>query len=113
MKKLNAPSISFPRIDGLSAAFLYLDCPVVHRGIGVSSDMRLSMADPWANDPNWDADIAPVSLSILAMRCTKIFSNVFPRQESREIGNRFLGSGVSVRSGLGIDTHFASFQAVG
>lgn len=75
--------------------------------------MRASIENRFSSELNWSFDMAPVVYPRCAIRLAKILSNVLIRHESREIGRRFLGSEVSVRPGLGIGTHLASFYAGG
>lgn len=105
--------MSLPSIDGLCTMFLEEELSFSPCWVGVRAIMRSAMDDCSARDLNCFWDIAPVFLQVLEMRCARIFRNIFPRQDSREIGHRFFGTDVSLRPDLGMGTHFASFHLEG
>lgn len=72
-----------------------------------------SVEERCARHPNFSLVIAPVACAPTAGLAARIFSKVFPKQDSSEIGWTFLGIEASVRSGFRMGTHLAIFHAAG
>lgn len=84
-----------------------------HCCAGVRVTMSASIEDRSDSEPNCSWDSAPMAPLIFAMKLARIFSKVFPRHDSGEIGLRFLGLVMSVCSSCDMGTHFAVFHAGG
>lgn len=109
--QLKAPSISLVIRRGRSGPDLDLSQRAVW--VGERESIKASMADLGPTDPMWWAAMAPVRSPAFPTRLAMIFSKVFPRYDSRDMGRRFFGLERSVHPGFGIGMHLASFQYLG
>lgn len=111
--QLKALSMSIARSEGLMAGVLWVLAILAHSYASVRLIISASIKDRCGREPNCSMVMAPVVRAACASRAARIFLKVCPKHDSNEIGHRFVESVLSVRPGLWIGVHFASFHASG
>lgn len=75
--------------------------------------ITVSAAYIFGLDPMWLSEMALVTVPHITIPVVRVVSKRFSRQESSEMGLKFLGSVRLIWPGLGMGAHFASFHGCG